>query len=408
MRLSTLVLLIAVATWSGCGGGAATLPPLSRYATSVEQVQRQLEARIDSLAYPEGIWSISSDFKRAGQTLSNPDFSQVIVVRDPLNPRTFIELQLEDTSPNPMETATFSALAEKGVFRSQQWYIEDRTVSSFRFEAESWNRLVGSRSDMYDYGPVQSILTYDRMWPLTPSDHDQEYFADAPEGIVEAGPPEERPGIRGGSGFILPSRMLAATNYHVIEGASSIEIWSSSDGEWHPSEIVRSDPANDLALLEVPEEARPPSSTPTYGVRSSTEIRIGSEVHAIGFPLTDVLGSRSRFTTGTVSADVGIRDDPRVVQTTAPIQSGNSGGPLVDAFGQVIGVVVATLNSSLFLERTGSVPQNVNFAIKIDYLRLLAGDDFGVPGDRPSLALQGSDIAERMTPWVVRIRAIRN
>jgi S1-C subfamily serine protease len=220
--------------------------------------------------------------------------------------------------------------------------------------------------------------------------------------------PSDQPFASLGSGFVLPSRLLAATNYHVIEGAAVVEVWSPVDGNWHLSRVVRSDAANDLALIEVPEALRPPLSASVYGIRSATEIRVGAQVHAIGFPLSDVLGSRPRFTTGTISADVGIADDPRLVQTTASIQPGNSGGPLVDAFGQVAGVVVSTLNSGLFLERTGSVPQNVNFAIKIDYLRLLAGDDFGAPGDRPPLALQGSDVAERMAPWVVRIRATRN
>ena len=153
---------------------------------------------------------------------------------------------------------------------------------------------------------------------------------------------------------------------------------------------------------------RPSATAVVYGYRSSTDIRVGTEVHAIGFPLSGVLGSRPRFTTGTISADVGISDDPRLVQTTASIQPGNSGGPLVDAFGQIIGVVVSTLNSELFLERTGSVPQNVNFAIKIDYLRLLAGDQFGEPGTLPRSALPGSDVAEQMAPWIVRIRAVEN
>ena len=223
-----------------------------------------------------------------------------------------------------------------------------------------------------------------------------------------AGPGDLEVSVSLGSGFILPSRLLAATNYHVVEGATSVEVWSPQLGEWYPTRIVRSDPANDLALVEVPEAMRPSATAVVYGYRSSTDIRVGTEVHAIGFPLSGVLGSRPRFTTGTISADVGISDDPRLVQTTASIQPGNSGGPLVDAFGQIIGVVVSTLNSELFLERTGSVPQNVNFAIKIDYLRLLAGDQFGEPGTLPRSALPGSDVAEQMAPWIVRIRAVEN
>lgn len=223
--------------------------------------------------------------------------------------------------------------------------------------------------------------------------------------------PAERVTRSFGSGFILPSRTVAATNHHVIQGGRSVEVWSPSEGEWLPSRVIRVDPANDLALVAVPETLRPPETTPVYGVQGAQDIRVGEEVHAIGFPTQGVSGlegARARFTTGTISADVGFLDDPRLVQITAPIQPGNSGGPLVNAYGQITGVIVASINSILFLERTGAMPQNVNFAIKIDYLRLLAGIDFGTPGDAPIAEMSGSDVAQAIEPWVIQIRVTQD
>jgi S1-C subfamily serine protease len=83
-----------------------------------------------------------------------------------------------------------------------------------------------------------------------------------------------------------------------------------------------------------------------------------------GFPLTGILSTSGNLTAGTVSATSGLRDNPRNIQITAPIQPGNSGGPLLDQFGNVIGVVVAKLDASKAASVIGDIPQNVNFAIK--------------------------------------------
>ena len=88
---------------------------------------------------------------------------------------------------------------------------------------------------------------------------------------------------------------------------------------------------------------------------------------SIGFPLGDLLGSGHKLTTGVVSAVKGLKDDPRFFQITAPVQPGNSGGPILDNSGVVLGVLTA----SLVGQDAESVPQNVNFALRVDYLSLL-------------------------------------
>jgi len=87
-------------------------------------------------------------------------------------------------------------------------------------------------------------------------------------------------------------------------------------------------------------------------------------VVAVGFPLHGLLASSANVATGTVSALAGIGDDIRYLQISAPVQPGNSGGPLLDMSGNVVGVVVAKLDALRVAEATGDIPQNVNFAIK--------------------------------------------
>lgn len=83
----------------------------------------------------------------------------------------------------------------------------------------------------------------------------------------------------------------------------------------------------------------------------------------MGFPLRGLLSSGPHFTTGVVSSLAGLRDDTRYLQVTVPVQPGNSGGPLLDAQGHVIGIIVAKLDALKTLGVTGDLPQNVNFAI---------------------------------------------
>ena len=91
--------------------------------------------------------------------------------------------------------------------------------------------------------------------------------------------------------------------------------------------------------------------------------KIAKTTSLIGFPLPGVLSSNASLTTGTVSALAGPQDDTRLLQITAPVQRGNSGGPLLDYSGNVVGVIVSKLDAIAVARQSGDIPQNVNFAI---------------------------------------------
>ena len=95
----------------------------------------------------------------------------------------------------------------------------------------------------------------------------------------------------------------------------------------------------------------------------------GDSVTAIGFPFHGLLTSDLTVTTGIINSLSGILNDSRFMQISAPVQPGNSGGPLLDTSGHIVGVVAEKLNALKIAKATGSIPENINFAIKIGALR---------------------------------------
>ncbi len=161
-----------------------------------------------------------------------------------------------------------------------------------------------------------------------------------------------------GSGFFVDGTADTLTNYRVVKGCSDISI--SGPVPEAKVAILASDPPADLALLH----AAGSLSVNPLRFREGPGPRAGDGIVAIGFPLHGVLASEPNVTTGTVSALAGMRNDDRYVQITAPVQPGNSGGPLLDMSGNVVGVVSAKLDALKLASVTGDVPENVNFAVK--------------------------------------------
>ena len=100
---------------------------------------------------------------------------------------------------------------------------------------------------------------------------------------------------------------------------------------------------------------------------------LGQRVSTIGYPLSPLLGSDPKFSEGVISSKSGFQDDPRWFQISAAIQPGSSGSPLFDDNGNIVGVVVASLDAAKAFQLTNAIPQNVNWAIKSDYLLNLLG-----------------------------------
>jgi uncharacterized protein len=161
-----------------------------------------------------------------------------------------------------------------------------------------------------------------------------------------------------GTGFYISGNGHILTNFHVIKGCKKLSIHSPF-GSSGTATVIAKNKRDDLALLKT---TRKNSSIATF--RAGASPRIGEQVIVYGFPLAGLLSSSGNLVIGNLSALSGIRNDPRHYQITAPVQPGNSGGPLLDESGRIIGVVVSKLNAALVAKAIGDIPQNVNFAIK--------------------------------------------
>lgn len=151
-----------------------------------------------------------------------------------------------------------------------------------------------------------------------------------------------------GTGFFINNNGHMVTNEHVVSGCGTI--WIDDNSQRIPAELVASDPVDDIAVLKIE------NSKAVSFVKFSGSVSTGQDVVAMGYPLGDKLGKQLKVTKGNISAMEGIKGDQRYLQFTAPIQSGNSGGPLLDMYGLISGVNTATLRGDEF--------QNLNFAIK--------------------------------------------
>ena len=131
---------------------------------------------------------------------------------------------------------------------------------------------------------------------------------------------------------------------------------------------------------------------------------MGEEIVTYGFPLPGALASSGNLTTGSLSALAGLGDDTRFLQITAPIQQGNSGGALLDASGNVVGIVTSKLNALKVAGITGDVPQNVNFAIKASLVRnFLEANGIEYVTTQSEKALPVVKIGERARSFTVQV-----
>ncbi len=200
-----------------------------------------------------------------------------------------------------------------------------------------------------------------------------------------------------GTGFFVRGDGMILTNAHVVRTCKDITIATlTTKGT---ANLTARDETNDLALLQTTLAA-----PAVAALRSDPQIRPGDAVVALGYPLKGMLSSQPVVTTGVVNALAGLKDDARYMQISAPLQQGNSGGPVVDLGGHVIGVASAKLNALAVAALSGDMPQNVNFAVRTFVARQFLMDHGVTPAFAPTeTELRPADAAEIARPFVVSI-----
>lgn len=174
---------------------------------------------------------------------------------------------------------------------------------------------------------------------------------------------------RTGSGVMISPNGDILTAAHVVSNASHIEVMTSQGRK--TARILQIDKSNDIAMIKCEGLFEP------IPIASSKGVKLGQTIFSIGFPNIEIQGTSPKMTKGEISSLYGYQDDPRLWQISVPIQPGNSGGPLCDEAGNLIGIVVSKLNAVQMAKATGDVAENVGYAIKSAYIAPLL-DNLGI------------------------------
>jgi V8-like Glu-specific endopeptidase len=170
-----------------------------------------------------------------------------------------------------------------------------------------------------------------------------------------------------GTGFFVSEDGIIVTCAHVIEDGTRITVKINNNE--YTAQVLVKDASADLALLKIDYR-----NQFHFKVINFNTAALGDKVFVLGFPLSNLLGSDIRLTDGIISAKSGMNSDQAYFQLSAPIQPGNSGGPIFNNNFDVLGVAAAKLNDMATLRSSGSIPQNINFGVKSGYINPLLGN----------------------------------
>jgi len=290
-------------------------------------------------------------------------------------------------------------------------YFQGRGVAQNYIEAYAWFILVAANGDSQQKesaiqirDSLQQILTpgqiaagQERARVLQAGIERQGKLAKTPAG--QAPSPDMAPSGNG-SGFLINGGYVV-TCAHVVKDAQRIVI--RYQGAGYAASVVRQDAGSDLAVLKV--SGLNTGAMPRFTVNT----RLGDRVFTLGFPHLDLQGDTVKYTDGAISGLTGPGNAPLYYQISVPVQSGNSGGPLFDEAGHLVGVVAAKLNAVEALRLSGDLTQNVNYAVKADYLLPILKSIEGLPP--PSFSPQPfsgeksdvSSLIARLEPFAVLV-----
>ena len=203
------------------------------------------------------------------------------------------------------------------------------------------------------------------------------------------------PEVSQGTGFLVRPDGLVLTAFHVVEKGNTIKV-RCQGYDLVTAKLGERSQTMDLAVLHTPL-----TGTPYLPVAEPRSARAGDPVFTMGFPAARYLGTEPKFSGGAISSLTGPGREGARLLISAPTQPGNSGSPVLTMDGTVVGVVTAAVSEEEFARDTGALPQNLNWAVKIDYATPLFDVPHAptAPGDRPA-AKTPRDVVEQASQAV--------
>ena len=344
------------------------------------------------LAYERGL-GVTPDQAEAGHGIAKDHARAIEVLRHAAD-RGYVPAQIALA----FELERYWGAARQPV-RAYMWYlIAARTSSNQKLRVRaiqgqdrlrmefSSQEIIAARSAAESWTPIGPRLEFGPLGarPVSPSDQ------------VSKSSSTPKP-TSSGSGFFVSHDGDLVTDNHVIEGCRELRI--VRDDKSNTARVVATDAGADLAVLRLPGTAGDIAS-----FRTDLE-KPGEAVIVAGYPLQGLLTSKASVTTGIISALAGPKEDKNLLQITAPVQPGNSGGPLLDKFGNVVGVIVSKLDALRVAKVTDDLAQNINFAIKIGAaVNFMEANDIRSSEKENASPLEATDNAERAKLFTVQIK----
>lgn len=351
-----------------------------------------------AMLLPQKLLSSVSETRR-GTAYSSADGSiRLETIRKPFTEESYESLYHSLASSSPTRNISYQVLNSdkfvvSGTRDGKLFYIliNNTPGESTGFSVE-WER---SRNEI---GAMVATFTASYSYPLAFDQPEGSSVASTylpqvtPEPTPKTAP--SAPQSSSGTGFFVAEQGVLVTNQHVIDGCSAIDVVG-----YGPARVITSDKEVDLAVLQL----RSTKPHPVAEIRAEPA-QLGESVVALGFPLADILNSSLNMGTGIVSAETGFLGDQSRFTTNVGIQPGNSGGPILDESGRVLGVAVSKINDEALLAVLGTTAPNVGFAIKgdvvADYLSLFRLPE---PSDAPEKPLSARELAEKGRDFTVQV-----
>ena len=243
---------------------------------------------------------------------------------------------------------TLSPTNTKGLYKVTSWFIENKMHTTADFYLEHNGNYV----TLHD-AKTGVETQFMKLYPENEMSDDD--IATSEPQI----PSNEKESPSGnGSGFFI-SRNVIATNHHVVDGAKKLEvvIQTEESVKTYSAKVLSVDKLNDLALITIEDDDFVEYETLPYQI-ASRSIEVGSSIFTMGYPIVGSMGSEIKVTDGIISSKTGFQGNVSTYQISAPIQPGNSGGPMFSKDGKLVGITSAGIPGA----------ENVGYAIKSSYL----------------------------------------
>lgn len=336
------------------------LAPIAAFAqpfSTQSQWETYFKNKIEELDPIEGIWSNSytmklyNNYNNLVGSRYNPQVATTVIYKVGNKYKTY---DIGQNAQNSYADMTFINTANSGIYLMENYYrntystakanaiLTGNGLLEFTYEkpAAQFKYDVKQGGGQY-YEGIK--LIYEHQWIKTfPTKTDYEKSVPA-----------------SGTGFGISSNGIIVTNYHVIDGAKTIKVRgiNSDFNKTYKAKILVSDKNNDLALIQIDDYGFTSLGTIPYTIKSGLA-GVGENIFVLGYPLRATMGDEIKLTNGIVSSKTGFQGDITSYQISAPVQPGNSGGPLFDNQGNLIGIINA--------KHVGA--ENASYAVKANYL----------------------------------------